>query len=427
MKSYWQLIKRRKKLIAIVLLVFAFQSIWSDDILTDLIDEALNQNAGIRAIESQIEMLKAKEAAVRQFMDPMLTIEYSNVPLDSWVLDESAMSGVQFRMQQTFPFPGKNSVRQSVVESEQAGKTWELEELKSQLIGQLKKTYANLIMIRQLEQKSQEHLTYIKQMKASLQIRYETGKIKQHDLIRLQLMIEKLEDDLLDFKQKETEIIAMINSILNREKQLPIATPVNNNYEFHDFEIDNLMNYAVHNRPRLKKIDQELETMRLEMKLIKKERLPDITLWAGYRYRQNMGAMKNPDLASIGMSVSLPFEFTNKTKNKSQMTFFRQNAIAEIYLDEINKLRAQFETEISAYERAGEKLQTYENKLLPTAKSVLITTLAAYENNQTDFASVYQTQLQILDFEKTIINTRNQLAKSFIQIQTLLGSAKELK
>jgi outer membrane protein TolC len=146
MKSYWQLIKRKKKLIAFILLVFAFQSVWSDDVLADLIDEALNQNAGIRAIENQIEMLKAKEAAVRQFMDPMLAIEYSNVPLDSWVLDKSAMSGVQFRIQQTFPFPGKNSLRQSVVESEQTGKSWEMAELKSQLIGHLRKTYANLII-----------------------------------------------------------------------------------------------------------------------------------------------------------------------------------------------------------------------------------------------------------------------------------------
>jgi outer membrane protein, heavy metal efflux system len=389
--------------------------------LDQMIDEIWSNNLGVSAMEQQIKMLQEKETISQKLMDPMFAMEYSSVPIDSWALDETPMSGIQFKLQQTFPFPGKNSIRTSIAESEVESKSWELEEMKLQLAGKFKKVYFNLGMIRQLKLKSEEHIIYLQQLTKSLKSKYETGKAKQHDLLNLNIMVEKLQDDLKDFDQKDRELTAALNSILNRNIEEIIIIEENIIENLADQNIANLIDTAEEFRPLLQKMEQDVQTQRLEMKLVKKNRIPDFTIWAGYRYRQDIGAMKSPDFASVGFSMPLPFDFLQKTKAKSNMFNFNKRAIENNYQDMISKLSAQLEAALASYQRAIEKTKTYQNTLLPDAQTALEMTLTAYENGKAEFSSLYQAQLQILNFEKTLIKTRNTAIQSRISIETLTG------
>ncbi|MCF7792864.1 MAG: TolC family protein [Candidatus Cloacimonetes bacterium] len=419
--AHWKFIYLRKRMIAIYvsMLLISF-SLFAQQPLDNMVEMIWQQNAGIQAMQNQMEMLKEKETLVQKLMDPMLAIEYSSVPIDSWVLDETPMSGIQFKLQQTFPFPGKNNLREEIASSELTAKNWELEEMKLQLAGQFKKIYASLAMVRQLEKKSEKHITLLLQLKSSLQTKYETGKANQHDLLRLDIMVQKLQDDLKDFRQKDNELTAALNSILNRNYNEPIL--INNLITIEISEkLTELLETARQNRPLLKKMEQEEKTQRLEMKLAHRDRLPDLTIWAGYRYRQDIGTMESPDFASVGISFPIPFDFLGRTRAKYKMFNYKRKAVENSYNDAIAKLSAQLEKELSSYQRANEKMATYENDLIPNAENALKMTLAAYENGKADFSSIYQAQLQILDFERTLIKTNNQILISQFSIEALTG------
>ena len=412
--------KLREIVIVASMLLTAF-ALNAQEYLNELVNEIWLQNPGIQAIEEQIQMLHEKELTIQKFMDPMFAMEYSSVPVGSWVLNEIPMSGIQFKLQQTFPFPGKNKNRKDIAISEMESKSWELEELKLQLAGKFKKVYYNLYMIRQLKTKLEEHILYLQQLTKSLQIKYETGKANQHDLMQLNLMVEKLQDDLKDFEQQDREITAILNSILNRKINKIIIIEEYKSKDKINQGISELIETAKQNRSLLKKMEQDIQTQRLEMKLAKKNRLPNLTLWAGYRYRQDIGAMKSQDFASVGFSVPLPFDFLQKTKAKYNLFNFKKRSIESNYQNMLNKLEAQLEAALASNQRAEEKIKTYEINLLPGAQTALEMTLTAYENSKTDFSSLYQAQLQILDFERILIKARNTAVQSLISIETFIG------
>jgi cobalt-zinc-cadmium efflux system outer membrane protein len=124
---------KSRKIMLSILLIFSSFLLFADGNLEQLLDQAMEANPEISAVEFQIKALTEKEIFVQKLMDPMIAIEYSNVPYDTWKLDENPMSGIQLKLMQTIPFPGKNSKRKAVVESEGQIKKQELAELKLQL------------------------------------------------------------------------------------------------------------------------------------------------------------------------------------------------------------------------------------------------------------------------------------------------------
>ena len=95
------------KQILILIILLINLSLSSVDNINDLINEAFQNNNGIIALKNQISSLNEMKSAAGSWNYPMLAFEYSNVPYESWRLDESPMSGIQIKLQQKLLFPGK--------------------------------------------------------------------------------------------------------------------------------------------------------------------------------------------------------------------------------------------------------------------------------------------------------------------------------
>ena len=172
-----------KKNFIIILLSFFSLFLFADDSLEILVNKAMDANPEISAIEFQIQALSEKEIFVQKLMDPMFAIEYSNVPYNSWQLDENPMSGIQLKLKQTIPFPGKNSKRKAVAEAEGQIKKQELAELKLQLKDKIQKAYYQLGMTRELKAISLKHISLFNDLIETMYNKYEIGKSAQADIL----------------------------------------------------------------------------------------------------------------------------------------------------------------------------------------------------------------------------------------------------
>ena len=395
-----------KILIFLTMLSFNFYLFSADENLEKLLKESLEANPGISAIEYQIKALQEKEIFVQKLMDPMIAIEYSNVPFESWKLDESAMSGIQFKLMQTVPFPGKNSKRKAVAQSEKQVKNWELEELKLQLSGEIKKAYYQLGLNRKLKANSVKHIKLLEDLIEAIIHKYETGKSAQSDILQMTLMKDKLQDDLEDFKLKEKEIQAILNSILNGDINTFISTKSVESDLNMEFDFDTLLEIAKQNNPLLKKINEMSKMKRLSFLQAKSERLPDITLWIGYRYRKDVGMMKNEDLVSVGFSFPIPLDLKGRTKAKMNNAKFMEKTVDENYKNTFNKISEMILAATSGLERTKNKINNYQDNLIPDAERIFRSVLTSYETGRANFADLYQSQLQLIQFEKILINSK---------------------
>ena len=410
---------KRKNILLIMILSFSVFFLLADENLTFLLDIAMRANPEISSLEFQIEALNEKEIFVQKLMDPMLAIEYSNVPYNTWKLDENPMSGIQLKLKQTIPFPGKNSKRKAVVESEGQIKIHELEELKLQLKDKVKKAYYQLSLNRELKVVSLKHIALLEDLIKTMINKYEIGKSAQSDILRMTLMKEKLLDDLEDFEQKESEIQATLNSVLNRDVRTFISTEsLNLNF---DLDLDHLLKTAIQNRPLLKKIEETAKMKRLVFKLAQRERMPDLTLWAGYRIREDIGTMENVDFASVGFSFPIPLDIKGRTKAKLNNAKFMEKAVDESYKNVLNKISEMLIIATSGLERQKNKINNYNNNLNPDAEKVFHSELKSYETGRANFADLYQAQLQLIQFEKILLKSKYKFKMYETTIETLIG------
>jgi len=410
---------KRKKILLIMILSFSVLFLLADENLTILLDKAMRANPEISSLEFQIEALNEKEIFVQKLMDPMLAIEYSNVPYNTWKLDENPMSGIQLKLKQTIPFPGKNSKRKAVVESEGQIKIHELDELKLQLKDKVKKAYYQLGLNRELKVVSLKHIALLEDLIKTMINKYEIGKSAQSDILRMTLMKEKLLDDLEDFKQKESEIQATLNSVLNRDVRTFISTEsLNLNF---DLDLDNLLKTAIQNRPLLKKIEETSKMKRLVFKLAQRERMPDLTLWAGYRIRKDIGTMENIDFASLGFSFPIPLDMKGRTKAKMNNAKFMEKGVDEKYKNVVNKISEMLIMATSGLERQKNKISNYNINLIPDAEKVFHSELSSYTTGRANFADLYQAQLQLIQFEKILLKSKFKFKMYEVTIETLIG------
>lgn len=391
------------------------------DRVDELAQQAVERNQGVHELNARIAALAEKSRAVKVFKDPVIGISYVNYPWDTWSLGETPMTGIQLRVEQEFPLPGKNQIRQAVVEAELKAREWEREELKIQLRGLVKENYFHLTLIRQLKGITEQHIILVRQLLDVVQARYESGKANQHDVLRLELLQDKLSDDVNDFTFQEREIMATINASLHRDVTINIVTPDMLSTLKPSATLSKLIEQARETRPLLSQLREMSEMKKRASRQAVFERYPDVKVWSGYTYREESGMDDGTDFLSFGVSLALPFDFTKRFKAIEQQYTYESLSFDRKYELAVDMISSELEKSLAKWERSIQKYETYYSKLVPDAKKTLEATFTAYQTDRVDFASLYQAELQLLDFEREVLISSATSVMMQVKIETLTG------
>ena len=387
-----------------------------------LADRAVERNRSVAAIEARIVALREQIRRAGVWQDPMLAVEYSNIPIDGWVLGDHPMSGLQLKLQQTFPFPGKTRLREHVARAEVKEQEWLLEERKVQLRAMVRRAYYRLALTRQLRKVTESHIKLLGQLIDAVRIKYEVGKVGQHDLLRLTVLSDKLKDDLESFDRDDAALTATINATLHRATDLSIKTLDRTTVPSPPASLEALVRAARAKRPRLRLLEQRAETERARVRQAQREKYPDITAWAGYRVRIEAGTDPGADFFALGLSVPLTFFHSDSRWGTVQRAARARAQAAEAErAAELDSVRGELGATLARWRRAEREARVYRNRLMPAAHRTLDATFAAYGVGRADFASLFQAELQLLDFERTIRRAENTAALAEVEVDALVG------
>jgi len=89
----------------------------------------------------------------------------------------------------------------------------------------VKQAYYRLALARQIKKITEEHVTLIEQLIDAVRIKYEVGRSAQSDLLRLEILRDRLKDSIEDFDRQDRELTAAINATLHRAVATKIITP----------------------------------------------------------------------------------------------------------------------------------------------------------------------------------------------------------
>jgi len=389
--------------LAVLIVISLATSASASDVPSTLVDEALSANPGIEAMQARVRELDQLAEVADLWPDPMAAVEYSNVPTTSWSLDDHPMAGLQLKAQQTIPFPGVTGLRGQLAESRVEVAEASLDEARLQLARAVEVAWWRLSLVRQLREVTARHVQLTEDLVAAVRARYETGATGQHALVRLELLRDELRDSLLDYERQEIQLTASLDAALHREGVSTFETPTDSASAplSESATPDSWVRLAGEARPALNELEANERSADLGARLARRDALPDLTVWAGYRVRTvTTDTDPGRDLASIGLSVPLSVQSARVGRGAEAAALEAASRARSQHEALTDRIRAELRAAHAAWSRAEQKADTFATELLPAAQQALDTTLSDYRVGKADFASLYQAEVQLLTLER---------------------------
>lgn len=381
----------------------AIASAAEPDSLPVLLQLAVSQNPEVEALDAQIAALEERITRASAWSNPILTVAYRNVPVSSFALGQEPMSMFQVQLGQKVPLFGKTRRRAEVVRGAQRAKRHELVEMRSALRRQVSEVYYRLALSRQLRKITEDHIFLVEQLTDAVRIKYEVGRAAQQDLLRLEVLRERLGDDLFDFERSDTQLTAALNAVVHRDVSTRIETPTTLTPPSTSLDVADLIEQAKASRAALAVLVAQADSLRAKADLAEYEAYPDPTLFAGYGLRTPL-PNSNPgrDLVTVGISVPLPLFYGSTHGAEARAARAQVRAVEAKRAALVDRISAAIADSVSGWKRAVGKARTYQEQLVPKAHRTLDATFSAYQVDRADFTSLYDAELELLRFEKTI-------------------------
>ena len=150
------------------------------------------------------------------------------------------------------------------------------------------------------------------------------------------------------------------------------------------------------------KLAEQAQT-RAELRLVGKDRLPDLTLKTRYN-----SLWQNPDLRwVVGVGLNVPLDF-GKRSGKEASLQAQTAALEWEQRDLANQLRSELIQAHSHWEEGQALVQLYREELLPLADENMSTAREAYQSGTSDFLSLLNAQRQTLQTQRRAEQARRQ-------------------
>jgi len=388
--------------------------------LPDYLGYAERNNAALKSIFEQFRAAAEQVPQARALPDPKVTYGYFLEETETRVGPQRQKFGIM----QTFPWFGELEARTDVASAaaKAASKRYEAERLK--LFYQVKDAFYEYAYLASAVEITRQNLELLKHFEEVARTKYMAAAGSHPDVIRAQVELATLEDNLKSVEELRRPVVDNLNAILNRNRKLPLAWPTRG--PFRQLEIDRrqVVVMLMVNNPQLQAMDFEITAAKSRIELAKKKFYPDISLGLDWIQTDNArmsgtdDSGKDPIVAMV--SINLPIWGDSYKAAHSQAKARMRKASAE-KLQRENDITAQASKVLYKFEDSNRKATLYSDTLIPKAKEMLQASEVAYQAGTLDFLSLIDAQQILLKFELLYERSVTNNLQSFAQLEMLVG------
>ncbi|MFQ5713168.1 MAG: TolC family protein, partial [Candidatus Scalinduaceae bacterium] len=238
-----------------------------------VIDEALRTNPELQAAKLRWDASKEKIPQARALDDPTLGFTYFGEQVQTRVGEVQA----GFRASQKIPFYGKLRLRGEVAENEAKERGEQYRTLEREVIAKAKSAFYELYWVYKSIDINEDNKELLQRFAKIAEIKYATGKATQQDVLKAQVELSDIMNELITLEQFRETAIARINTLLNRHPEMPLGTPEDVDIAELNVSIEALYQKAKHISPELGIFKYRIDRDKAAYKLAKKDYFPDFT------------------------------------------------------------------------------------------------------------------------------------------------------
>jgi len=305
----------------------------------------------------------------------------------------------QWRVQQSFPFPGTRSLRGDVADLEASAAEADADARAQTLALQIRHAYYTLYRVQEERRIIRRFQSDLRQFEDAALAQYEVGTEGQPAVLKAQIERQRLEVRLETLAAERQSALQALARLTGQPALPGTAAGVSPPPEEPAVRLGDTLD----RRPEAAALRAEIDRAATEIALARKETWPGVTVGVQYvdiAERDLTRAMTGRDALAFSLGVQVPL--------------WRGAARAQIEEAQVERRRAQakldaFALEVPTHladlrhqaERQRSQLRRLRDRLLPKAETALDATLSAYQTGTTGF-------LDLLDAQRTLFQLRLQ-------------------
>lgn len=396
----------------------------NDNSLNSLINQALQVSPKLKMLQLKKEAASNRIEQNSNLPDPMLTLGFANLPVNSFSFTQEPMTGKIIGISQAFPFPGKLSEQAEVNKKDVDIVEQEVLDAKNEIRKNVITGYNELLYIRKAIAFADSSRNLLKNIAEVVRIKYSVSTASQQNLLKVELEITNITEKIEDLKSKENSQLAMLNALLLRSENFPISTTEFPELTYQTYTVEALIDSAKKYRPFLSGINEAGQKEELKKSLAEYDYYPNFNLALQYSFRDRIAKTNTPldDFFTVMLGVSLPLNYGGKVASKVQETETMQNLYQEQYNMSLQVLRSSFGSSIAKLNSLNERIKIIEEGSLIQAKENLKTTLTSYQVGQVDFLNVIDAENSLLKIENDLYRLKTDYLNEIAELEFLTGT-----
>ena len=380
--------------------------------LKALVDEVKERNPEILASRQRVKEKELRAKAEGFLDDPQFQIMIEDIPTERpFNLGNSMLT--RYTISQMFPFPGKLSLKQRMAIKEALMTEAQAIQKELEIVAMLKEIYYEYALITESIKVTREIKDTLSEMARIAEARYSLGQASQQDVIKAQVELTMLINEILILEAEKDVAAARLKAILNRDSSSPIGEPEGIPKETKEIRLDELINRALDKNPGLKAISFEIEAQDAAIGLAEKNYYPDFMI--GVAPIQREGRFDTWDAM---LTLNIPLW---RGRYDSQLGEARTGREALAFMLNSEKNIKTLEVKEAAVKvDAAERIRRlYETGLIPQVELSFGFALTSYQTGKIEF-------MALLDTERVLKRTRIEYLRALIDYNKGIASLEKV-
>ena len=360
--------------------------------LTGAIDEALARNPTLVALQKQFDVARLRPVQERFLAPPTFEAQIWQWPVDT--ANPLNTNMYMFTMQQALPGRGKRDLRAAVAEKDVELASGEIAVRARDVIKDVTRAYADLAVARRAIDIHLGSVGLLRQFADASTIKYAAGRSPQQDVLKAVVEVSKLHEDLVMHEETAATAAARLNTLLDRDPQLPIG-PLDEPRE--DIMLpasEDLQRLAIDRHPELRLAQIGVERAQASLAVVNRDDKPDFFVGGGYML---MPRQAGAWTASAGLT------WPNAPWSKGRLDARKAEAAAEIEAAASQARVVDRQIRLAVHEAyvhvnaATQRAALLRTTLLPQSEQTLELSRVAYQTDRVDFLALIDNQRALLD------------------------------
>lgn len=384
---------------------------------------ALSQNPDIEVARKRVDAAAYRVPQAASLRDPTFGVTSFPEPVQT----AAGRQEVALNASQQVPWFGKLDTKAAAAEAETNVARSQLAVVELDVVEQVKRAYYELYFIQKAIRIVEDNRKLLRKFVQIAESKYRTGKASQQDVLRAQVEVSNLDNQLIRLRQQIDSSQARLARLLHISPDTPVRALEQPPREQIPQDLERLYQQAIAGRPELHAQLAAVQRDRRNVELARLDYFPDLTAgvtWIGTSTTGLSPVANGEDAVLLGFSVNVPIyrkrldAGVREAESRAAASTRQYDSLRDRTAESVKDLYSQANSQYDL-------VKLFRDDIIPKSAQTLDVSQSAYQVGEVDFLTLIDNWQQLLRFQVAYYRLESQLQQTLASLEKVVGSQIE--